>query len=325
MNTVFVIGAGASKDLNGSFPVGPELAEGIERLLNNDLEPGPYGPISTALTRSSSGLVDDHYRAMTRIRDSILSQDSIDDFLSEWREVPLIDSVAKLAISYIILDAERKSALFIEAISDADRTARLREFNSTWLGRIVRRPGKPRRDVEAALEGISFIVFNYDRIIEQYLKLYLKFVIAKTDAEADDLLRNLSIIHAYGSLGEISQQSFVPFGAPDLFVAKAAEGIRTYNEGHPDEDVVRIRKTIDEADKIVFLGCAFHNQNLELLFGEAPTQSRAKTIHGTCFGVSSRRRDDLIRRLSKHGSIATFPAKGCSEFVKDTEDAIFGN
>jgi hypothetical protein len=319
----FIVGAGASKDLNGSFPIGPELAESIESHLSKELEPATYGPIGTAIMRSMSGLLPDHLAAMSRIRDSILSEDSIDDFLSAWNDVPLVDEVAKLAIAYLILDAERRSALYIDAVTDADRTTRLRQFNSTWLGRIIRRPDKPRRDVRRVLESISFVVFNYDRMVEQYLKLYFIYVLAMSADQADALLNDTPIVHTYGSLGDITQRVPVPFGATDQFINMAATSIRTYNESHPDETVSRVRQTVRAADKVIFLGCAFHDQNLRLLFGDSREPSPQKQILGTCLGMPERRQREVIRLLSDHGSVTQLAALTCSDFVRDYDDAIF--
>jgi hypothetical protein len=161
-------------------------------------------------------------------------------------------------------------------------------------------------------------------MVQQYLKLYLKFVIAKRDEEADEIIRGLAIAHAYGSLGEIGTQSLVPFGAPDMFVGKAAEGIRTYNEEHPNVEVARIRSIVSRATKIVFLGCAFHQQNLDLLFeGTDPSLGQKRVLLGTCMGLSGRRRDEVIKQLSQYGNVGSLVGTTCSEFVRDNEDVIF--
>jgi hypothetical protein len=304
------------------MPVGSELAESVESLLNAELRPGDSGPVSMAIMRSHPGLGEPQLQAMRRIRDSILSQDSIDDFLSEWREVPYIDEVAKLAIAHLVLDAERRSILCTESITEADRTARLRQLNSTWLGQILRRPNSIRRKVETILNDVAFIVFNYDRLLEQYLKLYLTIVTGKSAADADSLLQSLALVHAYGSLGDIASSSpAVPFASIDISVPMAARGIRTYNEAHPSADVAKIQKIIGKADKIVFLGCAYHEQNLQLLFG--PDARADHEIFGTCIGLPERRQTVVIKRLSDYGSVKRFEHNPCSDFIRGADDEIF--
>ena len=112
MSTVFIIGAGASKEFDTAarnMPVGSELAVAIEDLVSRDLSEG-QGPVSSALSKSG-GYTEAHKAAMVRIRDGIQSKDSIDDFLSEWDDIPDIGRVAKLAIAHVILNAERQSIL----------------------------------------------------------------------------------------------------------------------------------------------------------------------------------------------------------------------
>jgi hypothetical protein len=321
---VFVVGAGASKDLCESMPVGSDLAESIESLLNADLRPGEYGPVSKAIMRSHPGLGDEQTQAMRRIRDSILSQDSIDDFLSEWREVPFIDDVAKIAIAHLILDAERRSTLCMDSASDADRTTRLRQFNPTWIGQILRRPLGRRRDIDAVLKDVAFVVFNYDRILEHYLYLYLTRVTGRTADEATRLLKSFAIIHPYGSLGDITAPGqSTPFGAPEPQTAAAAKGIRTYNESHLDADVRAVRQVIYSAKKLVFLGCAYHDQNINLLFGDGESDASKPQIFGTSFGMREQRRREEISRLSKYGSVMNFDPLKCADFVQQNDEAIF--
>jgi hypothetical protein len=325
MKIAFVIGAGASSDLSPSLPIGSKLAEKIEQLLDNDLESGSNGPISNTFMRMQDGFGTQQAAAMQRIRNSILSTDSIDDFLSEWRDVPYIEQAAKACIAHLILEAEQNSALYFRDSTDGERVRHLRQFNSTWLGMIGRmsNPQSQRRNVQEVYGGISFVVFNYDRMIEQYLIAYFEHVTAHPEPAAKRLVRIIPIIHAYGCLGGITEETVqVPFGASGYPVALAAQGIRTYNEDHPSEDIVQIRKTITSADKVVFLGCAYHTQNIELLFAESPHRDDLQ-IFGTSYQMAPRRREAAIQTLSKYGSVMTLDQMQCSEFIAKYAEQIF--
>src|SRR5687768_13283427 len=112
--TVFIVGAGASVefDTSGKMPVGSQLAEQIEQLLDLELAPGDLSerPISAALMRRG-GLRDEHQRAMARIVQGIQSRDSIDQFIDDCRDVPELPRIAKLCIAYLINEAERSTVL----------------------------------------------------------------------------------------------------------------------------------------------------------------------------------------------------------------------
>jgi hypothetical protein len=272
--------------------------------------------------RTTTGLTEEHKNAMQRIRNSIVSADSIDDFISEWSEIPQLEAVAKIAISSQILAAERSSTLRFEGVPDALRTSHLRSFNSTWLGRIVRRPDRARRDINAMLEDVSFVVFNYDRLIEQYIIQYSKYALNISDADCDTIISNLNIEHAYGSLGSLTGHHQVGFGEKEHYVPRAAQSIRTYNEDHPSEGIEKVRNTISNSDTIIFLGCAYHEQNLDLILGVEDDRRRDRRIMGTALGVANRKLTRAIERLSKIGSV-NFDKLSCSDYVRGVEDVMF--
>ena len=113
------------------------------------------------------------------------------------------------------------------------------------------------------------MTFNYDRCIEQFLLSRFTHTLALSSDAAREALGRIPIYHAYGSLGNLADTSNrVDFGASDMFTPLAASGIITYTEEVETNRVKQIRELISVADKLVFLGCAYHPQNLELLFGD---------------------------------------------------------
>src|SRR5690606_26695494 len=118
------------------------------------------------------------------------------------------------------------------------------------------------------------IIFNYDRCIEQYLENALQIYFAISLSEAQSLLRKLKTFHPYGSVGKFSWQikgegvKPIRFGAelsPSELVGVAG-GIKTFTERLEDEDIVTaIKNEVATSEVIVFLGFAFHDQNLDLI------------------------------------------------------------
>lgn len=70
----------------------------------------------------------------------------------------------------------------------------------------------------------------------------------------------------------------------------SAKRIKTFTEGTDEShsDIVTIRSTIANAEKIVYLGFSFHRQNLLLLHGkESDNEVQRNTrVYGTAFEVS---------------------------------------
>jgi hypothetical protein len=334
--TVFVLGAASSLDFDntGQMPIGAALATQIRTNLKNEAENayGASGPIVSALSAHggfTGGFTGDHLDAMRIIVNNIHAVRSIDDLISEWKDKPLVGKVAKVAIAYSLLAAERASQLLIptserSGLPDVGVMAdRLEGLKASWLGIAHQRlnPGAPRRMVEEVFTDLAFINFNYDRCIEQYL--YAAFC---TSGRADEVqarlaVQNIPITHVYGSLGPlIGGRDEVPFGADERFLVRAANGIRTYNESCEDSTVSKIQSTIRGAEKVIFLGFAFHPSNLGVLFGvNSPS---LKHVFATIYGLRPREVQSVQDALINNESLDLAPMT-CSAFLESKRDEIF--
>lgn len=325
---VFVVGAGASKEFGGNhaMPVGSELAIRIERILQEELDAhhrGPIRAIGSAFARSG-GFTDSHISAMKRIRDGILSKDSIDEFTEEWREYPNLASVAKYSIAAIILRAERSTVLGQISEGGGNASEMLRSIRDSWLGIAYRKlnPTLSRRDAAGIFSDVSFITFNYDRCIEQFLYYTFTNTIGMSPDVAGDIIKNISIHHVYGSLGELPLPSGgIPFGASDEFIGRSASDIRTFTEEMNSKYLGQIRQIISNAESIIFLGAAYHRQNLEILFGKSPP-NEAK-IWGTSMGLRPRKLSEINEYFARREGASYFHADTCSGFLNLFEDDIF--
>jgi hypothetical protein len=120
-NTVFVIGAGASKEAN--LPTGYELKSKISKLLDIRFSHGYQQTsgdyvITDALRRlvlnsdGRSGDINPYLHEAWHIRDALPQAISIDNFIDAHRDNDKIALCGKLAIVRSILDAE-KTVFFI--------------------------------------------------------------------------------------------------------------------------------------------------------------------------------------------------------------------
>jgi hypothetical protein len=78
----------------------------------------------------------------------------------------------------------------------------------------------------------------------------------------------------------------VRYGSRQANYAALADGIKTYTEQIGDSKIVdAISEKVEQAQTIVFLGFAYHDQNMLLL--QPPKQLPAsKNIFGTAYGMS---------------------------------------
>lgn len=146
--------------------------------------------------------------------------------------------------------------------------------------------------------NLSIISFNYDRCLQQGLVLALHNLYHLDLSSCHDLVDKLEIVYPYGSLGPLNPRSTteaIPFGV-DMYkglLFEKSKAIRTYTEQQKDiSEISKIANFVNKSQNIVFLGCAFHPQNIKAL--TARSNSFNKTIIGTAFEIS----DDGVLQIA---------------------------
>lgn len=287
--TVYVIGAGASKEAN--LPTGYELKDSISSLLDIRFKHGNQSsgdPLIAAALHVYMEELDPqdndiypYQLAAWHIRDAMPQATSIDSFIDTHRDNDKIAMCGKLAIVRSILDAERNSLLYVDNLHGKPKM----DFNSletTWYGKFFKLLHTNCRidDLEDRLRSISLIIFNYDRCIEHFLFHALRNYYKISPAEAARLISCMNIFHPYGSVGLLpwftnADGDTMGFG-DDLYAGQLlqlAKKIKTFAEGTDPEssEVLAIREDMENAQKLVFLGFAFHKLNMQLI---TPDNSR---------------------------------------------------
>lgn len=297
--TVIVVGAGASKEVG--MPLGGDLTEKIAKAVDlrwdySDRRTSGDEEIEYALrqyVKQTEGHKDinPHRAACMEIVAGMREAPSIDEFMHTRRGDQRIQICGKLGIVHCILKAEHGSKLHFK-IKNISDTIRFEQVQDTWFAQFKRflTEGCRVDDVSERLMQVTLIVFNYDRCVEHYLLHSLQTYYSIKEKEAAEILQSLEIIHPYGVVGELPWQSTdttVPFGDSDIFgrLPALAEGIRTFSEQDEDtESQNAIRRTMQESNLILFLGFAFHKQNLDLLSPEVT--DRARNVICTAVGIS---------------------------------------
>lgn len=286
--TLFIVGAGASAEVN--FPVGTQLARTIGAKMDIRFEHGSE-PIGTGdhdlyshLVHSRTREGDQFFRAAGRIREGLPFAQSIDDFLDQHRTDQYVNLYGKAAIVQSILEAERDSYLFFNRLEGTE-TFDAEKLTDTWFAKFMYMlcRGIPRENVTQVFEKIAFIVFNYDRCVEHFLIHALKRAYSIRFEDAAALVGKLHIVHPYGSVGDLSQ---VPFGHTRVNAIQLAASIKTYTEQAGERDVTdKIASEVERAECMIFLGFAYHNQNLQIL--RPANRPPGKLIYGTTLAMSN--------------------------------------
>ncbi len=177
--TLFIFGAGASKE--AGLPTGNELTATIANMLDIkfDFDLTQFSGdhvIAQALHHHVQGAdgrggdFDSYQQAAWLIRDAMPQASSIDSFIDAHQGNEKVKLCGKLAIVRSILEAELNSHLFFD---DRKRDAKLNFANlqETWYNNFSRLlvEGCPNENVYNLFDNVSFIIFNYDRCIEQFL------------------------------------------------------------------------------------------------------------------------------------------------------------
>jgi len=292
-DTLFILGAGASFPYG--FPTGIQLRELICKRFPAQLKDVLEATSSTPRNLSMS--VDKAKRFSEEFSKS--STPSIDLFLSRRRE---FEDTGKKAISLFLLKAEKES-VFNEDISEGIR-------DSDWYSILYHRMTEnitDMKDIEVFKRNkIKFITFNYDRSLEYYLSESLTHSFGLDHRSVTELMDSLTIIHVYGSLGELwsgGQSNVIMYGnqyeeVGNELINLVSTNIRTLYEGMSDANDP-IVQMVRNARRIFFLGFGYAKENLEKM-GIPDEISDANKIFGTAYGLTEKEIEDTRQETSRN-------------------------
>ncbi len=328
MKTVFIVGAGASQE--AGLPTGCELKKSIACALNI-----PFDAFSSqhhdvkmkeALTLAVPGYpyrgdLGPLLNAAQLINRAMPQASSIDSFIDSHRGDKSIELCGKLAIVRTILEAEAQSAVFVGHRSNGSMVP-FDCLENTWFHSFFQLLvyGCTPEEFAKRLESIVFVIFNYDRCIEYYLYHAVQNYYQINESETVALLRRLEVYHPYGTVGSIpwlSSNPYIQFGhdPTPLQLLELTKRIKTFTEGTDESssDVKAIRAHMVQADRLVFLGFAFHHLNVELLLPDkSPTSkpdSAHRRIYATAYGISHNNAEVILDDLILRTSIPSGPAR----------------
>lgn len=303
--TVFIVGAGASVELG--LPIGeglkPKIIEALAASPNNAQRSFASEAVEAAVmsyvNENDYGERQQAYERMKAaaiiIRKALPFALSIDQFLDSRRDQPEVVRMGKIGIAAAILVAERDSSLggkSTGAISEgatAWNSALESSGVKSWHMKLVQliTAGKSRDQIAEALEEIAFIVFNYDRCLEQYIYRALWMYYNDEFGDVNDVIKKLNVIHPYGQVGYLHWQSTVPvvaYGDTDGDLRKIADSILTFTQSEQCGVADEVKSLIERAETVAIMGFGFLPQNVSLL--KARCRSHLRRVFYTTKGVS---------------------------------------
>jgi hypothetical protein len=316
--TLFIVGAGASAEVD--MPVGIQLAATVAKKVDIRFHPeqGHFGEGDRELFGTVLGgehnLASKYQHAGWLIRDGVQLSQSIDDFLDLHRSNKLVQTYAKSAIVKCILEAESKSMLAYGHGTPHTRFDTSLLVN-TWYVKFMHMLGRgvPKENASQVFDNVSFIIFNYDRCVEFFLTNAIEKLYGLETREAREMVAELDIIHPYGSIS-----AEVPFGAKDQNYPHLAEKIKTYTEQQTNAEISnRLTTMVASAACIIFLGFAYHSQNLLIL--KPDEKIKIRPVYGTAFNMSRADVNVVKGQIASFFSAAPHPPTHFNQILLENE------
>lgn len=299
--TVFVVGAGASKEAD--LPIGNELTSEIARLLNIFVDSDFNAKngddqilwrIRQLVNQQPNAWINNRLIASGReVATAMALAPSIDTFLQTHRNNAEYVLLGKMGIAKAIILAEKHSKL--ARTHDRSQPFEISSIANTWYISLAQQlfSGVPAEHPELAFQNVSFIVFNYDRCLEVFLTRAVELFFLVSNERARAIVAAVDIVHPYGDLGEMddSDQSLPMFGDDQCDLYVVSQRLQTFSESLLDPaKSAKIKELICRTETLIFLGFAFYDQNMELLGENVPKaekRSNIKRVYATTFGMSA--------------------------------------
>lgn len=299
--TLFIIGAGAGFDIQ--MPMGDKLARRIAEYVNISFEDGYRKKSGNDLTAEALKLLareadhradpNPYYHAGRQIAEGLVGwSSSIDGYLNRHQDQPLVQQCGKLAIAQVILESENGCDMYVDPRSPRGLSFRdAAKVRQSWFQQLwsILETGIIRsKNLESIFDKLNVITFNYDRTLEHFLSMGLQqaFHLPENDA-ASIINAKLDIDHVYGQVAKLPWQNRghgLAFGRkPDARdLVPLWSRITTFNEEISDAELLtKLADKVSNAERIVFLGCHFHAQNMKLLRAALPARGGDVRIYAT--------------------------------------------
>lgn len=237
-----------------------------------------------------------------------------------------------MAIVRSILEAEKNSPLYSES-SNIDTNIPFPKLKETWYNSFFQllTENCTRNDLQERFKSVTLIIFNYDRCVEQFIYYALQMLYPVNRHEAAELVKAINIYHPYGDVGSLPWQKREPvsdnklvmeFGnrpSPEQLL-ELSKNIKTFTEGTDPQssEISEIRRHMKLADRVVFLGFAFHPMNMQIITPENTYNNPVK-FFATTLGISDSDKEVISAQIKK-----SLPGRNSVSMMNKTCYEFFG-
>lgn len=163
--------------------------------------------------------------------------------------------------------------------------------NIDWIQHLLSRIDQ-QSNWEEILKQTVFLTFNYDRVLEYCIFLYLTSDKQYEDAAAHSFIKEMQIFHVNGYIGSLEE---IPFGCVENGkypeIAKGMETVWEKRRNRDESEKEKYQELLKNAKRVYFLGFSYIPDNLESI----GINRGAEIIHGakvyaTAMGMSPQNR-----------------------------------
>ena len=197
----------------------------------------------------------------------------------------------KRLIAREILDAERESEVQYDSENGIVKTKKYWLWNIDWIQHLLSRIDQ-QSNWEEILKQTVFLTFNYDRVLEYCIFLYLTSDKQYADAAAYAFIKELQILHVNGFIGSLEE---IPFGAVEngkyQEIAKRMETVWEKRQNRDESEKEKYQDFLKNAQRVYFMGFSYIPDNLESIGipRDAKIIQNAK-VYATAMGLSPQNR-----------------------------------
>ena len=206
----------------------------------------------------------------------------------------------KRLIAYEILKAEQASRL----------------GNIDWIQHLLSQIDQ-QSNWKEILKQTVFLTFNYDRVLEYCIFLYLTSDKQYADADAHAFIKEMQIHHVNGFIGSLEE---IPFGAVENGkyheIAGRMATVWEKRQNRDESEKEKYQGFLKNAQRVYFMGFSYIPDNLDSIgISRGAEIIRNAKVYATAMGLSSQNR----LRISSYLDLKDFEKRNESEPVPEIE------
>lgn len=199
-------------------------------------------------------------------------------------------------------------------ILKAEQTSRL--WSIDWIQHLLSRIDQ-QPNWKEILKQTVFLTFNYDRVLEYCIFLYLTSDKQYADADAHAFIKEMQIHHVNGFIGSLEE---IPFGAVEngkyQEIAKRMETVWEKRQNRDESEKERYQGFLKNAQRVYFMGFSYIPDNLESIgIPRGAEIIRNAKVYATAMGLSSQNR----LRISTYLDLKDFEKRNEPEEMPEVE------